>query len=84
MLSVSQLPLPNGASSPYKTMKCVFSQVLMPQGAVSRTSVRLGSRSDETSRCEGLLQGSCTENPSLVPLLNHSFEEVTDISKTSF
>ncbi|XP_074611349.1 uncharacterized protein LOC141865890 isoform X4 [Acropora palmata] len=76
MLSVSQLPLPNGASSPYKTMKCVFSQVLMPQGAVSRTSVRLGSRSDETSRCEGLLQGSCTENPSLVPLLNHSFEEI--------
>ncbi|XP_074611348.1 uncharacterized protein LOC141865890 isoform X3 [Acropora palmata] len=50
--------------------------MLMPQGAVSRTSVRLGSRSDETSRCEGLLQGSCTENPSLVPLLNHSFEEI--------
>ena len=35
MVSVSQLPLPNGASSPYETMKCVFSQVLMPQGAVS-------------------------------------------------
>mgnify|MGYP007058291285 CR=1 FL=1 len=30
MVSVSQLPLPNGASSPYATMKCVFSQVLMP------------------------------------------------------
>ncbi|KAK2557531.1 hypothetical protein P5673_020283 [Acropora cervicornis] len=56
---------------------------LYPYG-LGGTSVRLGSRSDETSRCEGLLQGSCTENPSLVPLLNHSFEEVTDISKTSF
>ena len=27
-------------------------------------------------------QGSCAENTSMVPLLNHSFEEVTDISKT--
>ena len=44
----------------------------------------LESRSVETTRCEGLLQSSREENTSMVPLLNHSFEEVTDISKTSF
>ncbi|XP_068710696.1 uncharacterized protein [Montipora foliosa] len=49
---------------------------LFPYG-LGGTSVSMESRSDETNRCERLLQGSCAEeNTFMVPLLNHSFEEI--------